>query len=60
MYWSTVDKTARNCPRSPVLSIILELQRTRLMSTHGVLPTHIRRLSSTQFLHFEGDVTHGL
>jgi hypothetical protein len=58
VYLSTVDGTARNCSGSPVRRIILaactaidELQRMRLMSTHGSLPAHIWCRSSVQILH---------
>ena len=57
-YLSTVDGTARNWPRSPVLRSILaactaidELQRICLMSMHGCLPAHICCRSSAQSLH---------
>ncbi|KAH7129641.1 hypothetical protein B0J13DRAFT_140877 [Dactylonectria estremocensis] len=54
----TVGGTARNCPSRPVLSsifaactVIDDLQRMLLMSTHGCLPAHISCRSSIQFLH---------
>lgn len=57
-YWSTVDGTARNCSRSPVIRIIFAartamagLQSMRRTSTHGCLPAHIWSRSSVQFRH---------